>query len=470
MKTNADEIKIHIDGTTAYAPGTSAVFMVASDSSTIFETPDRDPSVINIKGHEKDKIPMPKMVPWGSDNKLPKLLIEKVGMLPQMGANLWFNVLLGYGDGVKPVKITGEGEDKKVEAFTGNDEVDRFFEENDTQLYLLEQMTDIHWFFNCFPEIIFNAEDGIKRKIVELRSKEATFSRWSEMNKETGRIDWHYYFGYWGEKEPSDEYPCIATAVLDNYNPVRHLREVMKEDEEKTVKQRRNRFIIPVSFPSPGRSYYQKPYWYSIITGGLYDFARKIIPFKDAIMKNQAIINYIVLLDPDYFKEIFKREAISGEKEQRARIKKEYKDINAFLKSEENVGKSIITFQKKDPQGQPYPMIKIEVLKNEIKDGAYIEDSEEVSNLIAYAMLTQPSLVGPTPGKNKSINGTEARELFIIKQALMKPFRDRVLRPFYLIKAINNWPKELHFAIPNLELTTLDNDKTGSITKINNPQ
>lgn len=466
--TLGDEIKVLADGTTAYGTGTSAVFMVATDTSTIFEQPDREPINISVAGREKET--MPRVVPWGENNNLPQLIVEKVGKLSQMSANLWFNVLLSYGDGVKPVKITGEGEDKKIEPYLNNEEIDRFFEENDTQLYLLEQMTDMHWFFNCFPEIIFNGEDGDKRKVVELRSKEAAFSRWSEMDKDTGRIGWHYYYGYWGDKQPGEGYPCTATPVLDFYNPIRQLRDVMKEDVGKKVKQRRNRFIVPVSFPSPGRSYYQKPYWYSIISSGLYDFACKILPFKDAIMKNQSVINYIVLLDPEYFKEIFRREAISGEKEQRARIKKEYKDINAFLKSEENVGKSIITFQKKDPQGAPYPMIKIEVLKNELKDGAYIEDSEEVSNLIAYAMLTQPSLVGPSPGKNKTINGTEARELFIIKQALMKPFRDRILRPFYLIKAINNWPKDLHFVIPNIELTTLDNNKTGSVTKVNNPQ
>jgi hypothetical protein len=97
--------------------------------------------------------------------------------------------------------------------------------------------------------------------------------------------------------------------------------------------------------------------------------------------------------------------------------------------------------------------------------GDYIEDSEEVSNIISYGMLVHPSLIGAAPGKNKNINGTEARELFILQQAKLKPFRDRILRPLYVIKAINNWPADLHFVIPNLELTTLDKDKTGSVTK-----
>ena len=467
MTTMDDKLIVHIDGTTAYGTGTKAVFLQTTNNTGIFAAPDKEPSTITVKGKNDE---MPRMVPWGENNDLPTVLTEKVGKLPQMAANLWFNVLLSYGDGIKPVRVTTKDGKQVIEPYTGNEEVKRFFEENDTQLYLLEQFTDMHWFFNCFPEIIFNGDDGERRKIVEIRSKEACFSRWSEMSAETGRIEWHYYFAYWGAKTPDDDkYPCVATPVLDFYAPIRHMRNIMEEDKGKSVKARRNRFIVPVTFPSPGRSYYQKPYWYSIIEGGLYDFAMKIFPFKDAIMKNKSFINYLVLLDPDYFKEIFRRESITDEKAQRKRMKKEYADIDKFLKNEENAGKSIITFQKKDPAGQPYPMIKIEVLKNDLQDGAYIEDSEEVSNIISYGMLVHPSLVGATPGKNKTINGTEARELFIIKQALMKPFRDRILRPFYLIKAINKWPDDLHFVIPNLELTTLDKDPTGSTTKTPDP-
>lgn len=184
-------------------------------------------------------------------------------------------------------------------------------------------------------------------------------------------------------------------------------------------------------------------------------------------MNNQISVRYIVSLAPNYFQEIFKREKITSEDEQLKRIKKEYADIRKFLKNSENVGGSIITFQKNDPAGAPYPMIKIEAIVPGRKEGGeYIEDSEEVSNIISYGMLVHPSLVGASPGKNKNISGTEARELFILKQAMFKPFRDRILRPLYLIKAVNNWPKDLHFVIPNIELVTLDKDKTGSVTKV----
>ena len=108
--------------------------------------------------------------------------------------------------------------------------------------------------------------------------------------------------------------------------------------------------------------------------------------------------------------------------------------------------------------------MKITAIDNNFKGGEYLDDSEEASNIMSYAMGVHPSLIGSSPGKAKTINGTEARELFIIKQSLMKPIRDRILRPLYIIKAINGWDPTLKFVIPNIELTTLDKN-TGS-TKV----
>lgn len=459
------DVVMHVDGSVAYLPGVKAAVLTETNTAALVSEPDSSPVQVDIAGLKN----APDVVPWGSDNDLPAQIVKKAYKVPQMTSNLLFNIVASYGDGIKPVKVQyNEKGEKVILPYSGNNDVDRFFEENDLDGYLLEQLTDMHWFFNVFPEITFNKDSGSKRRIVRLQNKEAVFSRWSKMNPETFRVEYHYYFAHWGNRRPdNNEYKAFATPVLDANAPLQHLRELMKDDDPKKWNERKNRFIIPVTFPSPGRSYYSKPYWFSIIESGWYDFAVKIPEFKKAIMNNQISVRYIVSLAPNYFQEIFKREKITSEDEQLKRIKKEYADIRKFLKNSENVGGSIITFQKNDPAGAPYPMIKIEAIVPGRKEGGeYIEDSEEVSNIISYGMLVHPSLVGASPGKNKNISGTEARELFILKQAMFKPFRDRILRPLYLIKAVNNWPKDLHFVIPNIELVTLDKDKTGSVTKV----
>jgi len=459
-KTDIPETEIiDISPMASFTTGAKAIIMQAAETPVMYSTA-KDP--VAMFGEKYSKV-----VAWGEDNDLPNQIVSKVEKNPFMSQNMLFNILTGYGEGVVPVKRIFENGKIRFEPYEGNDDIRRFFEENRTDMYLLEQLTDLNFFYNVFPEVIFNAEDGEKRKIVQLTSKEAVFSRWGEIQKtgtDKGRITQHFYFAEWATKKPTID-DVVVTPVLDRVSPVRHMRKIMEEDKVKSVASRRNRLILPVNMPTPGKPYYAKPYWYSLIEGGVYDFSQKIMPFKNAMMDNQANIKYIVELGPLYFEEIFRRERITDDKDRKARIKSEYSDIDKFLKGIKNTNKSIITHQKLDPKGVPYPMITIRVIKNEF-GGELIADNEEVANIIGYTMGVHPSLVGAAPGKSKSINGTEARELFILKQAIMKPIRDLLLYPFYFIKAINQWPEDCYFAIPHVALTTLDNDKTGSKTVI----
>jgi len=112
--------------------------------------------------------------------------------------------------------------------------------------------------------------------------------------------------------------------------------------------------------------------------------------------------------------------------------------------------------------------IEIETINLGQEGGEFIEDSEEVSNIISYVMGVHSSLIVSTPGKNKgSFSGTDKRELFLMKQALMKPFRDRLLRPLELIARFNKWDSNIVWAIPEIEFTTLDQNKSGQQTNVN---
>ena len=137
--------------------------------------------------------------------------------------------------------------------------------------------------------------------------------------------------------------------------------------------------------------------------------------------------------------------------------------MNDFLACEENAGKAFVAeFRYDKIKGFEDKDIIISALPNQQIGGEYIEDSEEVSNTICYAMGVHPSIIGASPGKGKSINGTEARELFTIEQALMKMYQDATLDPLYFAKAINAWPKDIYFSITNCQLTTLDQG-TGAV-------
>jgi hypothetical protein len=429
----------------SYLPGAQAIIAM-KPSRDMFQEPE---TVTRVGRYD--------VVPWGDSNTLPTDVIDKISKSEVVGANLEFNILIGYGSGVKAMM-------RKDGALVDCDDerVLKFCEENDIQGYFLEQMTDLKTFYNVFPEIILSND---KTKIVTLRHKEAAYSRWGKMNSKTGLIDKHFYSAKWAEVVLEKD--VVITDVLDPYNPVQDLRQRIKDGDYKDL-----RFIIPVNFPTPGKSYYQDPYWWTIFRSGWYDFAVMVPEVKKALLKNRFGVKYIIYLSPKYFKSIFKDEGIDPNDIEavRSRVDKEHQFFTDFLTGSENAGKGIVAI-KDMIQSQAgvttEKYIEIEEVKVNHDKAELVDDSEEVSNIISYAMGVHPSLIGSAPGKTGgSMGGTDKRELFLIKQALMKPFRDRLLRPLYAIKQFNGWPKELVWAVPDIVFTSLDQNKSGQETKI----
>lgn len=443
-----------------FLKGANAIVTMIQPSS-MFVKPDREPQASKFQGKDYRGV-----VPWGRNNKLPMELLEKVYSNPIVSAAMEFKSLLTYGDGIVVAKRDSKG---KLKPFYGNVEINEFMLDNDINGNLLEQSIDLQVFYNVYPEIICNNAKP-KPKIVELNHKEATFSRLEVMNPKTGDIDNHFYSAKWGEGAGEIPDDTVITPMLSSRNPIKDLKYRLGIEQDPLRKVRVSndrRFIIPLNFPTPGRFYYRKPFWISIIESGWLDFAQKIPEFKRALLNNGMVIKYTVEIHPMFWDRMFSKQGITEPDKKKEVQTKWLTELNDFLSKAENAGKTFVSelYQSADKLDS---MIKISQMKNEYSGGEYLPDLEEVSNIMSYGMGVHPNLIGSSPGKNKSINGTEARELFIIKQFMMKPFRDRLLFPLYLIKAINGWPEDIHFIIPNIELTTLDKG-TGAEKTISQP-
>lgn len=435
----------------AYLPGVKCA--ITTSSSTLIAEPASSPEKVRAIDGKSYNI-----VKWGEKNNLPTQIMSSCYKSPIVTAGMNFNCSCTYGDGIIYGRWQVNDNGKRVFIQdTSNKEINDFFLNNDIDNYIMEQANDICWFYNIFPEILLNKKEG-NIKIVGLRHKEAAFSRLEEMDADTGLIKNHFYSAHWGSATQSN--PKIhVTPILSPFNTVMDLKERMGVEPDKNGKRstpKNFRFIIPINLPTPGRNYYQKPYWYSIIESGWLDYSQRIPEFKNALLENQMVIKYHVELSDDYFKSIFQAEKITEDSAKQERIKKEYNDLNRFLSTVKNTGKTVISFIRYDAQGKELRRMKINVIDNKFTGGEYIEDSEEASNIISYGLGVHPSLIGSSPGKNKNISGSEARELFIIKQSMLRPLRDRLLRPLYIIKAFNNWPEDIDFVIPNTTLKTLD--------------
>lgn len=414
--------------------------------------------------------------PWGQTNDLPNRLIDLSFKNNVLASNLDFNARIAYGEKIMPVRVRVDentGEQKHIPLLRSEaPEIFDFIDENNYALIQQELSHDLSLLHNGFVELILNKA---RTKIVQLRFKEAAFSRLSVMN-DKGDIEWHGYSADWINRVSSIDGngEVVVTRLLDYDNPLYDLRVKMGQYPGKDGKKKKlddYRYMLHIGQPSPGKFYYQKAYWWSIFESHWFDFACAIPEFKMNLMKNQMVLKYHIQYRKGFLDDLCQSEGITDPEKKKKRKEQFFKDMEDFLSGKENAGKNIaseINYQMIQKSVEVAD-IKITPIESFIKGGEYIEDSEEASNAICYAMGVHPSLQGASPGKNKNISGTEARELFIIKQSMMKTTRDLLVQPLRIVKAINGWPSDIEFVIPNIMLTTLDKN-TGAEKQIGNPK
>lgn len=453
-------------GSTAYLAGGKAVVEVPDNREltvdgkypTVDITPKKEPN----PGQPESV----KFVQWGFGNRLPLDIISKVYKNVTTSANIEFNNRLGVGDGIMVYRKVRTGNKLTVQPLLDSEapEVFDFLMKCNYGRVIQEQIADLSVFGDANAEILIG-RDG---KTVSLIShKELCYSRLSETN-DNGEIEWHGYSAKWSEGTPDD---VIVTRYLDRRQPYLDLlRRIGQEPDLNGDKAdtKERRFIMSMSQPVPGRFYYNKPFWWSIFEAGWYDFACAIPEFKRALINNQMVVKWHVHIDIKFWDKLFKTKGAVSEKQKKATREEFLSQLDKFLAGAENAGKSFVSeFKYDNVKGQMLEDIRITPVDNGLKGGEYISDSEEVSNIICYAMGVHPSLIGANPGKNGTISGSEARELFTIKQTMLKPIRDTLVLPLYIAKRLNGWPDDIHFAIPNLMLTTLDKN-TGTEKSIGN--
>ena len=215
----------------AILPGAKALitFKAETPSRELFQSAKTEPIEVGVgkKVYE--------VVSWGRKNNLPQIVAEKMYASEVVSSNIEFNVATGYGQGITPAIYEYDAQGRRIaRPFYDNPEINDWLEENDVASYLLEQLTDMKMYFNVFPEIILSAD---KKRITNIYSKEAMFSRWEKMD-DAGVIRRHFYSAHWGEmqsafsplnplKASKKDYEPIVTPVLDSRFPLRDLRERM---------------------------------------------------------------------------------------------------------------------------------------------------------------------------------------------------------------------------------------------------
>lgn len=457
-----EQITLHKKGYNTYAvlKGGKAIIKFSDNSDIVT---DKESNTIPIV--PKGKKECIEFVPRGRNNNMMYDIMRKVGHNVTVGSNVEFKNKVIIGDGVMVYRKYRDENTRKIikEEVLPEEypEIFEFIENNNYPQVRLEVANDLAIFYDAYVEYLFDQNEP--PKIVQIKPKEATCSRISKIDEKTGKSEWHGYSAEWHKGSPED---VIATTLLDRQCPLRDLKIRMgklpnKDGKNEVVKERN--FVHNIRINTPGRFYYSRPYWWSVFASGWYDFSSAIPVYKKALIKNQMTLRYVVYIKENFWDKLYKTRSITEDKEKAECRDAFLQEMNDFLAGEENAGKGFVSeFRYDKIKGFEDKDIIINPLTNQQIGGEYIEDSEEVSNTICYAMGVHPSIIGASPGKGKSINGTEARELFTIEQALMKMYQDATLEPLYFAKAMNGWPKDIYFSVTNCQLTTLDQG-TGAV-------
>lgn len=388
---------------------------------------------------------------WGDNNNLPNEIIELIGKCGVAGAALLYNILAAYGSGIEFGQFVYDGGKKIFEPLditqSKYSEINDFFLESDIQDdYLLESISDLTWFYNFFPYFILNKG---RDKINKLFVSEAAYTRYKLRDEKSNKITHIGVNSDWINYNVNN---TIEIPVLSEYDPVADLQS----------RTSGYLFAVPGGFPTPGKSYYQKPYWDAVRANGWIENSISVPKYLKAVFKNTMHLKYHIRIPDIFWSSKYKEWESKSEEEQLKLMEVELDAMDKFLSGTDNAKKSFIShFSIDRVTNKEVPGWSIEVIEDYDKDGKYLPESSAANSEILFAFQVHPDLIGAgTPGGGYSkggSGGSNTRETDLIKKSLLSAIRHRSLKPIYYTKRYNKWPAEVQFRIDDTVLTTLDN-------------
>lgn len=412
-------------------------------------------AVVSIIPNKENPKPIQKIIgigdiaPWGDLNTFPQLAYDdayKSTIIPpvlEWKAQALYSGGLVYGT----VKIDSNTGEERLTPLS-DDYINEWLDLVNITRYLIKSCNDFYWFYNPFPVLILSKD---RNTIANISAQEAMYSRWGKQNPANGNaIEKLYINANWGNGGNQENSYVIPVLDVD-YDGVSKL------------KSRSDSFIYsyPISYPTPGRTYYQVAAWETLRKSGWLDVAISIPEFKKYLMKNQITLKYHIEVSmawwtwkyPDFesYTAVKRREVMQDELDK----------FNDIVTGNTNAGRSIMSVFQQDPHTmKEYAGWRINTINETIKDGAYIEDSQEASSHHYSALGVDPTLLGNAPGKGMGAgSGSDKRVAFNIYVNGLKTHQDLILEPLRFISKFNGWTKKypgLTFWFRNYWISTLD--------------
>ncbi len=394
---------------------------------------------------------------WGANNLFPQEVLADLRENTILLPGLEWKARALYGGGLMYGSLVYD--DNGVETFKPlkMPQVEAFIQRNQLHKWAQGTALDIVTFYSAFPELILSKDRSL---ITTITRQKAPHCRWSSQNPATGAVEWCYLNANWqrwaGENDP---YTIKVPAIVPSFD----LLESLRNDP------RGHKFIYPLSYPSLDETFYPLATWNVARLSRWLKVAQSIPEFKQALFENQITLKYLIEVSTWWWKWKYGEEWDTKPVEERQKLmNEELERFENFMVGTQSAGNSLmVTFHSDPLNGKEYAGWKITPIDNKIKDGIYVEDSQEASLHLYSALDIDPTLRGITPGKSMGGgSGSDKRVAFNMYISLQQSFQDILTEVLSFICAYNGWTDKeglpLVWRFRNALITTLD---TGSEMK-----
>ncbi len=373
---------------------------------------------------------------WGENNKYPWDLDEVAKKCNTLEAGL---MVLGdhmVGQGLYIYRDVVENGVKSTKEII-IPEIEEWLESSCFDTYYDAACREYLRWANIYPLYKMNKD----RKIVQVDIESSMYSRLELPNPNTGRNENIYTSAQWvnGLTLKGSTIPANLKQWVAKYPLITEMGGV----DTMTYAKNYFTFAQHITLYTSGKSYGRAP-WHAAYENGWIAISISVPEIKKRLFEWSVTLNYVIYIHEDYWKNKYegKWETMSTE-EKEIKIKARQKEIESNLVGKDNAYKTIFSSMGTDDRGNPIMSLKIEVVDNKMREGNFIPDSQVADSQIMFSVAVDPGLLGLVVpgGKQGGGSGSNIREASLALNARLRPHKNKILKPFYMVKKFHGWDK-----------------------------
>lgn len=382
---------------------------------------------------------------WGEKNTLPSDREEIVKGNGHIGELIRTKRDFTLGGGLVAYRRSWvDGKEVREYVETPAD-IQAFFDLVNIDRYLLKACKNLLIHGNVWTEYIRNKG----KEIIDMQCLESRHMR-AEKHNSKGDVANYYWCGMWHKITDKD----ASLVKMPAFNKV----------------EKQRKFVLHTGDDLLYDDYYYSPTWWASSNWAL--LANSIPEFHLSNILNGYLIRYHIQIPKGHFYD-FSAKGQSGQgqedgKTKAAAAKKEFKDrMDEFLMGARNAGKAVITeYDVEKHLGKEFSGIKITPIPVDLKDEALLKLFDAATKAITASQGLHPTLANvDTAGKLSS--GSEMRNAYLVYVKTKTPVTRRILlEAINLVHRENGWDAGLHWDFRDIEITNLDQEKSGTLDPV----